>query len=91
MTIIRVTKDNQVMYFKTLLDCLRYFLADGDEKATKEDVNYSSHYSAFSRSKFKHSFDFGTVEKINAEKLEIYKIRRKLFVKNKLLLVPFIK
>lgn len=83
------TTDNQEFYFKNFLDCLRYFVANGNERATKKDVNYSKHHASFIRANFKYQFTFAFVEKVEGDKLVIYRIKKKLFIKKGLLLVPF--
>lgn len=87
---IKATKDNQEFYFKNFLDCLRYFLANGNKRATKKDVNYSKYQAAFIRSKYKHQFEFALVEKIEAKKVDAFRHQQTLFaLNNELLLVPF--
>lgn len=86
---IKSTKDNQELYFKNFLDCLRYFLADGNEKATKKDVNYSKHHAAFIRSNYRFFFEFALVEKVEAKKIEAFQYNHRLYAKNGLLLIPY--
>ena len=87
--LIKATKDNQELLFKNFLDCLRYFLANGDEKASKKDVNYSKYHSAFIRSNYKCFFEFALVEKVEAEKIEAFKHNDKLYAKDCILLIPY--